>query len=191
MRDLAILTFVTLDGVMQAPSDASEDRSGKFQNAEWARPYWDDVMAHVGRTAMAEPYDILMGWNTYRIFKGAHASEDPNDPLRNSKKFVVTSSKEKLKWHNSFKISGDIASEITKLKSNAGPLLQVHGSWQLIQLLLANDLIDEFRLWVFPITLGSGKQLFANDGPPRKLRLVKTEPTGNGVVMKVYRRQLD
>lgn len=188
MRRLAILTFVTLDGVMQAPADASEDISGDFKHAGWARPFWDDVMEQVGRTAMAEPYDLLIGWKTYGIFKGAHGSEDPNDPLRNSKKFVVTSSTEKLKWHNSFKISGEIAKEIANLKSDNGPLLQVHGSWQLIQLLLAHDLIDEFRLWVFPITLGSGKQLFAEGAPFRQLSLIKSEATGNGVVMNIYQR---
>jgi dihydrofolate reductase len=188
MREIAILTFVTLDGVMQAPSDASEDSSDNFQQAGWARPYWDDVMAQVSRTAMAEPYDLLIGRNTYNIFKGAHASEDPNDPLRTSKKYVVTSSTEKLKWHNSFRISGEVASEVTKLKSGSGPLLQVHGSWQLIQLLLAHDLVDEFRIWVFPVILGSGKKLFAEGVQLRRLSLIKTEQTGNGVVMNVYRR---
>ena len=188
MRELAILTFMTLDGVMQAPSATSEDSSGNFQHAGWARPYWDDVMAQVGRTAMAQPYDLLMGRKTYDIFKGAHASEDPSDPLRNFKKYVVTSSMEKLNWHNSLKVSGEIASEISKLKSDSGPLLQVHGSWQLIRLLLAHDLIDEFRLWVFPIVLGSGKQLFAGEVPSRRLSLANSEPTGNGVIMNVYRR---
>ena len=188
MREIAILTFVTLDGVMQAPADASEDKSGNFQHGGWARPYWDDVMAHVGRTAMAAPYDLLLGRKTYDIFKGAHASEDADDPLRSSRKFVVTSSKEKLKWHNSFGVFGDLAKEIAKLKSHDGPLLQVHGSWQLIQFLLAQDLIDEYRLWIFPITLGSGKRLFAENGPSRRLNLTRTEPTGNGAVMTVYRR---
>jgi dihydrofolate reductase len=147
MRELAILTFVTLDGVMQAPGNASEDRSGNFQHAGWARPYWDDVMAQVGRTAMAETYDLLLGRRTYEIFQGAFASDDAKSPL-----------------------------------------LQVHGSWQLIQLLLAHDLVDEYRLWVFPITLGSGKRLFAENAPQKRLSLAKTEPTGNGVVMTVYRR---
>jgi dihydrofolate reductase len=188
MRELAILTFVTLDGVMQAPADTSEDKSGNFRHSGWARPYWDDVMAQVGRTAMAEPYDLLMGRKTYDIFKGAHASEDENDPFRSSKKFVVTSSTEKLKWHNSFRVFGDLAREIIKLKSEDGPLLQVHGSWQLIQFLLAHDLIDEYRLWVFPITLGSGKRLFDENGPCRSLNLAEIEPTGNGAVMTVYRR---
>ena len=188
MRELAILTFVTLDGVMQAPGEASEDRSGNFQHAGWARPYWDDVMAQVGRTAMAETYDLLLGRRTYEIFKGAHASDDANDTLRSSKKFVVTTSTEELKWNNSFRVSGDLPAEIAKLKSDRGPLLQVHGSWQLIQLLLAHDLVDEYRLWVFPITLGSGKRLFAENAPPKRLKLANAQPTGNGVVMTVYRR---
>ena len=188
MRELAILTFVTLDGVMQAPGQASEDRSGNFQHAGWARPYWDDVMARVGRTAMAETYELLLGRMTYEIFQGAFGSDDANNPLSGAKKFVVTSSTEKLKWNNSFRVSGDLPVEVAKLKSNNGPLLQVHGSWQLIQLLLDHDLIDEYRLWVFPITLGSGKRLFAGNAQPKKLSLAKTEPTGNGVFMTVYRR---
>lgn len=188
MRDLAILTFVTLDGVMQAPSDPSEDTSGDFQLAGWARPYWDDVMAQVGRTAMAAPYDLLIGRTTYGIFKGAHSSTDENDPLLKARKYIVTSSKDSLKWPNSIRISGDVAAEIAKLKTTDGPLLQVHGSWRLIQLLLAHDLIDEFRLWVFPVTLGAGKRLFAEGAPPAKLRLTHSEPTGNGVFMMTYRR---
>ena len=188
MREVAILTFVTLDGVMQAPADATEDKSGNFQYGGWARPYWDDVMMQVGRTAMATPYDLLMGRRTYDIFSGAHASKDVNDPLHSSRKFVVTSSTEKLRWHNSSRLSGDLASEIAKLKLENGPLLQVHGSWQLVQFLLANDLIDEFRLWVFPVILGSGKRLFAENSQLRKLNLTQTEPTRNGVVMTVYRR---
>jgi dihydrofolate reductase len=188
MRELAILTFVTLDGVMQAPADASEDNSGNFCHAGWALPYWDDVMARVGRTAMEKPYDLLMGRKTYDIFKGAHTSEDTNDPLHSSKKFVVTSSTEKLVWHNAFRLSGDLASEIAKLKFDGDRLLQVHGSWQLIQFLLTHDLIDEFRLWVFPVTLDSGKRLFSENSLSKQLNLVQSEPTGNGVIMTVYRR---
>lgn len=191
MRELAILTFITLDGVMQAPADTAEDNSGDFRHAGWARPYWDDVMAQVGRTAMAKPYDLVMGRKTYDIFEGAHTSVDANEPLYSPKKFVVTSSTEKLIWHNAFRLSDDLASEIAKLKSDGDRLLQVHGSWQLIQFLLLHDLIDEFRLWVFPITLGSGKRLFGENPLPRKLNLIQSEPTGNGVIMNIYRRTVD
>ena len=191
MRELAILTFVTLDGVMQAPAEASEDRSGDFRHAGWARPYWDEVMAQVGKYAMAVPYDLLLGRRTFDIFARAHAegNADVRDsPLAQARKYVVTSSTEPLGWTNSVPVSGDIPTEIAGLKAADGPLLQVHGSWQLIQLLLAHDLIDEFRLWVFPVLLGSGKRLFAEGVPPRHLHLKRSEPTGNGVVMNIYRR---
>ena len=177
MREIAILTFVTLDGVMQAPGEASEDRSGNFQHAGWARPYWDKVMAQVEREAMATPYDLLLGRATYDIFKRAFASSDNSDtstesPMEAARKYVVTSSTKPLSWHNSLKISGDIPAEITKLKSVDGPLLQIHGSWQLIQLLLAHDLIDEFRLWTFPVYLGVGKRLLKISYVGRPLRFV-------------------
>ncbi len=150
-------------------------------------------MAQVGKEAMAASYDLLLGRTTYEIFEGAHALRDadaPESQMDGAKKYVVTSSNKSLNWKNSFRISGDIPREITKLKTSAGPLLQVHGSWQLIQLLLAHNLIDEFRLWTFPILLGSGKRLFAQNTPDRNLRLVKTEATGNGVIMGVYRQKM-
>jgi len=193
MRELAILTFVTLDGVMQAPVDASEDQSGNFQCAGWARPYWDDVMAQVGKEAMATPYDLLLGRTTYENFERAHSVKDDGNadvksPMDVAKKYVVTSSTKPLSWQNSHRISGDILAKIERLKSTDGPLLQIHGSWQLIQLLLAHDLIDEFRLWTFPVNLGEGKKLFAGNVSKNDLDLVKTEATGNGVVMNIYRR---
>lgn len=190
MRDLAILTFVTLDGVMQAPAEAWEDPTGGFERAGWARPYWDGVMAQVRREAMAASYDLLLGRTTYDNFlqaKSEAAKTGDHNPMDGAKKYVVTSSPEPLTWHNSEKISGDIPSEIARLKTDDGPLLQVHGSWQLIQVLLAHDLIDEFRLWIFPTFAGDGKRLFARAGPRHDLDLVKTEATGNGVVMMIYR----
>ncbi len=187
MRELAILTFVTLDGVMQAPAEAREDRSGAFTGAGWAKPYWDDVMAQVGRTAMAQPYDMLLGRRTYDIFKRAASQDDESGPMDKAKKYVVTSSPDSLGWINAHGVSGNISAEVGKLKQQDGPLLQVHGSWQLIQLLQAQDLIDEYRLWTFPVTLGQGKRLFAEGGPARAFDLIRSEPTGNGTQMSIYR----
>jgi len=191
MRELAILTFLTLDGVMQAPAQAEEDSSGGFIHGGWAAPFWDEVMAQVSEEAMAAPYDLLLGRKTYESFAPhfSTADEDQSASMMNkAKKYVATTTLDTLDWNNSTLITGDIATEIAKLKSEEGPLLQVHGSWQLIQTLLAHNLIDEFRLWIFPRILGSGKRLFGDAAMPADLSLVKTRSTAGGVVMNIYQR---
>ncbi len=188
MRELAILTFTTLDGVMQAPVEPWEDRSGGFTSAGWAKPYWDPVMAQVADVAMAAPYDVLLGRTTYDNFHRASLESEEETPLDVAQKYVVTSADAPLEWMNSVKINGDIAASVQALKTMDGLVLQVHGSWQLIQLLMAHDLIDEFRIWTFPVILGEGKRLFPSGAPPRDLTLVRLEPTGNGAAMSIYRR---
>ena len=166
MRKLVILTFQTLDGVMQAPSDPKEDLSGGFTQGGWASECWGEVMEQVGREAMAEPYDLLLGRTTYESFASSFSNTDNNnltaEKLNNAKEYVVTSNPRQLQWQNAEQITGDIAAEISRLKEQDGPLLQVHGSWQLIQTLLAHSLIDEYRLWTFPVVVGAGKRLFAD-----------------------------
>jgi len=190
MRKLAILTFLTLDGVMQAPSDPNEDTSGGFVCGGWARKCWDDVMAQVMKEAMSEQYDLLLGKTTYDSFAASFSGEDVENPvakkLNDATKYVVTSKVAPLKWKNSQVISGDIASKISRLKEQDGPLLQVHGSWQLIQLLLANGLIDEFRLWTFPVLVGSGKRLFGQHSGLVDLDLIKSETCSSGAIMQLY-----
>ena len=190
MRKLAVLTFMTLDGVMQAPGHPDEDTSNGFQHGGWAANYWGEVMAQVMEEAMATPYDLLLGRKTYQSF-AAHWPNIDNDPvadkLNEATKFVVTSSPNKLEWKDSIPITGDIATEITRLKEQDGPLLQVHGSWQLIQPLLSHGLIDELRLWTFPLTVGSGKRLFSSEAALTRLELVKAKTTPNGVTMSIYR----
>jgi len=190
MRKLAILTFQTLDGVMQAPSLPEEDFSGGFTQGGWANECWSEVMEQVGREAMAEPYDLLLGRTTYEIFASSFANSGNNNPtadkLNKAKKFVVTSTLKDLKWQNSERITGDIAAEVSRLKEQNGPLLQVHGSWQLIQTLLSQGLIDEFRLWTFPVIVGAGKRLFADGAIPAKLKLTKSESCPSGAFMSFY-----
>lgn len=191
MRELAILTFMTLDGVMQAPGMPDEDRSGGFDGGGWAAPYWEEVMGQVQREAMAAPYDMLFGRKTYELFAGHWPEVEEENPvstmMNNARKYVATNRLTDLTWQNSTVLSGDIASEIARLKSQDGPLLQVHGSWQLIQMLLAHQLIDEFRLWTFPVMAGAGKRLFDGGAPPASLKLIKTEACANGAVMSIYR----
>lgn len=152
-------------------------------------------MQQVRDEAMAAPYDLLLGRKTYDSFS-AHHAKDANQnkesgPMDLANKYVVTSGRENLRWANSTPVSGNIAEEIAQLKSLDGKLLQVHGSWQLIQTLMETKLIDEFRLWTFPVMLGSGKKLFDKGCVPTNLKLIKTQSTQNGVVMAIYRREDD
>ena len=190
MRKLAILTFQTHDGVMQAPKLPEEDYSGGFTQGGWANECWQEVMEQVGREAMAEPYELLLGRITYDTFASYHADSGSDDQtfekLTKAKKYVVTSSLEKLQWQNSEIITGDIAKEISKLKEQDGPLLQVHGSWQLIQVLLKHKLVDEFRLWTFPVVVGAGKRLFAEGAIPTNVKLTKFETCPSGAFLNFY-----
>ena len=188
MRKLAILTFVTADGVMQAPRLADEDPSGGFAGG-WAVPCWDDVMAQVGQHAMAEPYDLLLGRNTYDMFAAHNAADGDENPMNRSTKYVVTSRREGLDWQNTVALEGDVAESVRSLKAGEGPLLQVHGSWQLIQALLAHDLVDFFRIWSFPVFVGAGKRLFSEGAPRTPLELTASETTAGGAVMTLYRKR--
>jgi len=194
LRNLAILIFQTLDGVMQAPSSAEEDFSGGFTQGGWANDCWADVMTQVGREAMAENYDLLLGRNTYNIFASSFSDAEPGNPtadkLNRAKKYVLTSDTNDLVWQNSEKISSheDIARQILELKQSDGPLLQVHGSWQLVQILLSKELIDELRLWTFPVVVGAGKRLFADGAVPSKFQLTKFETCPSGAFMHFYKR---
>jgi dihydrofolate reductase len=137
---------------------------------------------------MAEPYDMLFGRNTYDMF-AAHATD--KHPMHTFNKYVVTSKPETLGWNNSTPITGnntDIVAAIARLKEQDGPLLQVHGSCELIQMLLSNNLVDELRLWIFPIVVGGGKRLFGGGAVPAGFKLIKTDNTPKGVVMGLYER---
>lgn len=188
MRKLAILTFMTLDGVMQAPADPAEDRSGDFTHGGWATPWWSEVMEQVQEEAMTDPYDMVLGRRTYEIFAPHWSQTDGEEAstLNQARKYVASSTLTDLNWTNSTVLSGDVPAEIRRLKAAEGPLLQVHGSWGLIQTLLAHDLIDEFRLWLFPLVLGSGKRLFSSGTHPANLKLLRARETANGVRMGIY-----
>lgn len=187
MRKLAILTFQTLDGVMQASKMPEEDYSGGFTGGGWADPYWDEVMALVGTESMAVPYDVVFGRKTFDIFS-AHATD--NHPMHHAKKYVATSRPETISWYNSTPLTGGIAAEIAILKQQDGPLLQVHGSCELIQLLLSRNLVGELRLCTFPVVIGSGKRLFGLGTIPTGFEHLKTRSTANGVVLSIYRHMV-
>ena len=189
MRKLIVSTFLTLDGVMQAPGGPEEDDSGGFAHGGWSVNYWDDRMGEVMGAAMSVPFDLVLGRKTYDIFAAywPHASEEQGaKPLNDATKHVASRSRPTLEWRNSVLIEGDAAEGIAALKEQDGPELQVHGSGNLVQTLLRHGLVDEYRLWFFPVVIGSGKRLFADGTVPAALRLVDSEVSTTGVVMGTY-----
>ena len=189
MRRLVVNTFLTLDGVMQAPGGPEEDPDGGFAYGGWSVNYWDDQMGEVMGEAMSKPFDLVLGRKTYEIFAAhwPHASEESGaKPLNDATKFVASRTLRSLDWRNSVLIEGDVSEGIGKLKQQEGPELQVHGSANLIQTLLRHNLIDEFRLWTFPLVVGSGKRLFSEGTIPAGLKLVDTRVSSTGVVMGTY-----
>ncbi len=179
MRELVVLMFQSIDGVVQSPMMPDEDPSGGFRHGGWAAPFWSGVMDQVGREAMSQPYDMVFGRKTYDAF-AAHwpnVQDDPAADMMNAaRKYVASRGAQKLEWANSKLLSGDIASEISALKEEEGPLLQVHGSADLVQSLLAHDLIDELRLWTFPVILGSGKRLIKDNNNQLPMALARAKP---------------
>jgi dihydrofolate reductase len=192
VRKLAVLTFVTLDGVMQAPGGPEEDTSGGFTHGGWVAGYWDDFLGGVMAEQMKGPFDLLLGRKTYELFAAywPHAgAESPGGrELNGARKFVVSRTLKKLDWANSILVSGDVVGEVKKLKEQDAPELQVHGSGKLIQTLLKNDLVDELRLKIFPITLGSGKRLFAEGTVPAGFTLMDSRTSTKGVVVATFGR---
>jgi len=188
MRQLVANTFVTLDGVMQAPGGPDEDRSNGFEHGGWSVNYWDDVMGQVMDASVAAPFDLLLGRRTYEIF-AAHwprATDPMADKLNAAHKFVASRTLRSAEWGPAT-IVRDVAADVARLKAQDGRELQVHGSAGLIQSLLKHDLIDEFRVWTFPVVLGAGKRLFGDGTLPRNLKVVGSAVSTTGVVMTTYR----
>ena len=189
MRKLLVTTFVTLDGVMQAPGGPTEDPSDGFAHGGWSVNYWDEQMGQVMGEAMSAPFDLVLGRKTYDIFAAywPHAPEEAGaKPLNEATKYVVSRGHPTLEWSRSVLIEGDAAEGIAALKQSDGPELQVHGSGNLIQTLLRHRLIDQYRLWVFPLVIGSGKRLFADGTIPSGLKLGDSKVSTTGVVIGTY-----
>jgi dihydrofolate reductase len=186
MRKLAVNTFMSLDGVMQAPGGPEEDPTGGFTHGGWAANYFDDEM--MGQVAEADPYELLLGRGTYEIF-AAHWPYDEGpiaDRLNSIRKHVASTTLERVEWNNSTLITGDVAEYLATLKSQDGPEIQVHGSPGLIQTLLEHDLIDEFRLWIFPVMIGTGKRFFGDGTIPAGLKLIDSKVSKTGVTINTY-----
>lgn len=189
MRKLIVSAFLSVDGVAQAPGAPQEDESGGFSHGGWTVNYWDEIMGHVMGASLSTPFDMVLGRKTYDIFAKhwPNARDDPAaTPLNNATKYVASRTTRSLEWENSVLIEGNVADEVALLRRQDGPELQVHGSGNLVQTLVAHDLVDEYRLWVFPVVIGNGKRLFADGTVPRGLQLVDNVVSSTGVVISTY-----
>lgn len=192
MRKLVTSTFLTFDGVMQAPGGPEEDEAGGFKWGGWSVNYFDEIVGQAMTDIMdAQRPDLLLGRKTYEIFAAywPHSTEPGADILNNAKKYVVSRTLNTVNWANSVLVKGDVAAEITKLKGMDGPELQVHGSGNLIQTLLKHHLIDMMHLLIFPVTVGQGKRLFGEGTRPSGFKLLNSKVSSSGVIIATYARE--
>ena len=190
MRKVIAAAFVSLDGVMQAPGGPEEDPTGGFLYGGWTFHYWDDVMGQSMGDLFNISYDLLLGRKTYEIF-AAHWPHLKDDPIADSfnrvTKYVATRTRQPLTWQNSVALH-DAARDVERLKQEEGRTLLTQGSSDLLQTLLREDLIDEFRLLTFPVVLGRGKKLFGEGTVPKALNLVSSKVSSTGVAISTYAR---
>lgn len=193
MRKVVVGSFVTLDGVMQAPGGPDEDREGGFVHGGWLAPYLDEKFVQIMTEWTKQAGAFLLGRKTYEIFAASWPkATDPADEiataLNTRPKYVASRALDKVTWNNSHLLKGNVAEEVQKLKAPDGGDIQVHGSGNLIQTLLKHDLIDAFRIWHFPVVLGTGKRLFGEGTIPCAFRLVETQQAVAGAILHVYER---
>jgi dihydrofolate reductase len=187
MRQIIVLSMITLDGVMQAPGGPKEDTSGGFKYGGWTEPYGDEIYGEVVQKELQQPADYLLGRKTFAIWEGywpKHADFWPG--INDGTKYILSKTRKKSDWKNSVFLKR--LADIKKLKKSKGPDIQVWGSSKLIQLLLKNDLVDELRLKIHPLTLGKGKKLFENGPIPAAFKLIESSITTTGVIIACYKR---
>lgn len=194
MGKLTLTTFLTLDGVMQAPGAPTEDPSDGFGYGGWLVPYADPDMGRFVTEWMAQADAFLLGRGTYQIFSAYWPRiTDPDNAvataLNRLPKHVASTTLDQVQWEASSLIKGDLATEIAALKHRYPRELQVHGSAGLAQTLIAKDLVDEYRLWLYPVILGRGKRLFGSGAAPAALELIDVRRTSTGVAVHTYRRK--
>jgi len=186
MRKIIVLTFITLDGVMQAPGGPEEDTSSGFKYGGWSAPYGDEVSGKVMRKQM-EPTDILLGRKTFEIFASywpAHADYWPG--INSVKKYVLSNTMKESDWENSVFLTS--VADIEKLKNSEGSDIKVWGSGELVQLLLKHGLVDELWLKIYPVLLGKGKKLYSDETIPAVFKLTESHVTPSGVIFANYLR---
>jgi dihydrofolate reductase len=190
MGQIVVFENLTLDGVMQAPGRADEDRRGGFQNGGWATPYPDPVLARVAGESMAQSGALLLGRRTYEDFYRVWPNRTDNpytEVLNNAQKYVAsTTLKEPLPWQNSTLLKGDVPGAVARLRSQPGKDIVVLGSGDLVQTLRKHNLVDQYVLLIHPLVLGSGRRLFPEGSGLAALRLVDAKTTTTGVVIATY-----
>lgn len=189
MRKLVVLSFISLDGVMQAPGGPEEDTSNGFKYGGWSFPYFDEYAGKIMGEQMSYKADLLLGRKTYEIFASYwphHADQWPG--INDVKKYVASNTLTRTEWKNSVLLNKNVEDQIRQIKKGEGPDLQVHGSADFIQTLLKFDLVDELWLKIFPLTLGNGKRLFQNGAIPASFRLIDSKVTPAGVIFASYVR---
>jgi dihydrofolate reductase len=189
MRKIITTTMITLDGVMQAPSGSKEDAAEGFEYDGW-QVGWDEEADKIMDRILAAPFDMLFGRRTYDIFAGywPEYKEEPHwgKPFDRAKKYVVSHTPISLSWDNCELITGDVVAEIKKLKKSDGPDLWVWGSNNLIQTLLKHKLVNRMHLWIFPVTIGSGKKLFAEGTRPERFKQIDAKILSSGIIFATY-----
>ena len=191
MRKLVVFTMITLDGVMQSPGRPEEDNSEGFTYGGWTPPFADGSLRDVVDQEVSEPFDMLLGAKTYSdIFAPSWPKQSGTiaEAFNKATKYVVSDKPLKLTWEKAVLIDGDVVAKIKALKQEDGPMLQVWGSGKLVQTLLKNDLVDELRLRTFPVTIGTGKRLFAEGTIPANYELIETGALSNGIIIANYKR---
>ena len=190
MRKVIAATFISLDGVMQAPGGPDEDPTGGFEYGGWVFPHADEETGKALFELFEKPFDLLLGRKTYDIFSAFWPYVGDDDPIgqrfNNVVKYVATRGDAELKWNKSQSLGKDVVAAIKELKAGEGPDLLIQGSGDLIQTLLRHRLIDEFKLVIFPVVLGGGKKLFAGGAVPAAMKLLRTQSSSNGVIFATY-----
>ena len=189
MRKIIITSFITMDGVLQAPGGPTEDPTGGFKWGGWTAPYADETTNQAIGSVMSQPFDLLLGRFTYDIFAAywPYIKDNPiADKFNNIQKFVVSGKQIDLSWNGSHLITGDVVKGLKELKEQDGPDLLVHGSSKLVQTLLANGLADRLHIWTYPVTTGPGKRLFGETTPAAEWKLTELKTSGTGVILTTY-----
>jgi dihydrofolate reductase len=188
MREIIVVTYMTMDGVLQAPGGPEEDRSNGFQYGGWMFPYVDEQMGGILDKIMSSRYDLLLGRRTYEIFSAywPYKNDKIGETFTRVNKYVVATTSIDLSWKNSILINKDVVNEIKKLKEQDGPDLLIWGSGRLLQTLFSNRLVDELHTWTFPIILGKGKRLFEEGVAAQEWKLTESTVSTTGVVIATY-----
>jgi dihydrofolate reductase len=189
MRKIILIAQVTLDGVVQGPGGPDEDRSGGFSHGGWALAVEEPMIEQEVNALMSRDFDLLLGRRTYEIWTAYwpyHTDNVIGAAFDKATKHVATNTLHELEWQPAKRLSGDIVSEVKKLKESDGPEIHIWGSFNLVQTLIAAGLIDEYRLWVYPIIIGQGKRLFEHGVPPGAFTLTDSQRTPKGLMINVY-----